>query len=91
MRQLLKILRDVNEVADQFIFIFVTSSILILITAVHVLFVTLIRLSNVPAGELQGVVVKQTAAMVVIVLCVILKIVILIEVGQDIKNAVSLI
>ncbi|XP_021953443.2 uncharacterized protein LOC110850316 [Folsomia candida] len=87
LRQLLKILRDVNEVADQFIFIFVTSSILILITAVHVLFVTLIRLSNVPAGELQGVVVKQTAAMVVIVLCVILKIVILIEVGQDIKNA----
>ncbi|OXA37823.1 hypothetical protein Fcan01_27396 [Folsomia candida] len=86
-RQLLKTLRDVNGFADQFVFTFITSSILILITAVHVLFVTLIRLSNVPPGELRGVVVKQTAAMVVIVLCVILKIVILIEVGQDIQNA----
>ncbi|OXA36963.1 hypothetical protein Fcan01_28261 [Folsomia candida] len=84
MGHLMKILAKANSLGDQFIFVFGTMSIFILITAVHILLVTVYRLSNSAAGDGQAI--KQTMAMVVIVLFGVLKMVVIIEVGQDIKN-----
>ncbi|XP_035716226.1 uncharacterized protein LOC118439218 [Folsomia candida] len=84
MGHLMKILAKANSLGDQFIFVFGTMSILILITSVHVLLVTVYRVSNSAAGDGQAI--KQTMAMVVIVLFGVLKMVVIIEVGQDIKN-----